>query len=195
MRKIAKNQWVGVAIIAFTILSIMLIRNCIGCNYSPNMESALERGWIGYEVKIITIIPTENYAVAVYESATTGVRIANFRTRERNGQIVYRRMVVDHYPIVGLHPHVMVNTFYNVNRPARRLTTEERLAAEKVAVGIGQEWGEYYSEITGIQAQFVPFYWNRQEYVLWYIVGRENLNDVPRFRAISPHTGSEIILD
>ena len=175
MKKIFKNRKVRYFAIIVGLFIYVIVSALSTQLYFDDIESAIKYSeGTNFKDEIITIF-AEAAPVTIYLDKLGNLSILNYHTKDRNGKIMYRAT-----------PRQWTTGFLNEQFAVKYYNTFNRInqkpETEKVAYGIGREWGEKYSELTGIEATYVPFYYESKEYLLWYIIGKEEVEKVPKWK-------------
>lgn len=156
-----------ILIVGILIAIFLVIPYFASNRYFYDMDTAIQWKKKGKSAVKLTTVVTDNATVYFELGDYNTIQAYNFDTKKINNKTLYRvgdktGIVIDEANMEKMH------TAYNGSK-------------EQIAYGIGEKLAQECTAKTGKMPTFVPFEHNGKQYVLWYIISKDGLPELPEF--------------
>lgn len=190
MKRFIYNRWVRLLLLILFLIFLMAIvqisKNVLkkykphvyyssmekAANYYSKYETNIELGMVqGKEGGVYITLTDIAASTQGLDSHIIVINGYSFYTWEKNG--VLRYSVAQTIGIPYIDPLVgLDNNYMNKMNTAPGST-------EQLVFGTGEELARECAEKTGIEPEFIHYYYNGKQYVVWYIISPDGLDELP----------------
>ena len=163
MKKLTRMQWIGI-ILAVVILAPHLVYFVRSLQYYPDIETAA-KNHSNYKIhfKMATIVGDEGIVYIALSDYDTIIAYS-FKTKTEAGNVLYN---------VAKETRIK----YKDNHMVKINTAPD--STEQLVFGTSKALADEYAQKTGINAEYIHFGNEENQYTIWYIISANGLDELP----------------